>query len=537
MSTCGVGGGNFPQPGDPDLNNQILSASSGTEGISVRWTYPAANAHAVAHTRLYSSTGNSSFASASLLEIVSGSYFFHRLKQENVGTTYYYWIEMVSINGTVGDVIGPASAVLQPSISEIIALLSGQINASQLSQDLRTQIGTITDISSNLSDEQQERIAGQNVITQLLAGYQGQLEDIDTLVVNEITERITGDSALVAEVGLLLTKTGENTAAIQVEKIARTTPTTGIAARLDTIQVALEDGFGSVEQVAEVMAGPDGITAKHTIKTEANGYISGYGLFNSGPDEGSDFIIHADRFAIGKPLAAGADPTTDVTYPFIIAEVNGQTQIALNARTLIPDAHIENAMISDLIHSNNWDINDPFGEGWAIHKSGLANFSNVKVRGDIEASTLKANAVMVNTANIAGNAVIVPASTNQNNEVSLNGSWQVVASLLNLPVGVGVEAPSNIFVQAFCNIHTVTGPFLPGGDINYSDLFLRLRTSQGAVGGTVVTAPLGTTTLMNVFDAFTNHQGNVSFYLEAYVVSGGRWVARNSGIFIQGVRR
>jgi hypothetical protein len=88
-----------------------------------------------------------------------------------------------------------------------------------------------------------------------------------------------------------------------------------------------------------------------------------------------------------------------------------------NVTTYIANAAIGNAQIGGDI----WSSNHVAGSaGWRIYRSGNAEFRNITARGDIEASSLKANTAMVNRANIvdaavdtlqiAGNAVTVPVS-------------------------------------------------------------------------------------------------------------------------------
>lgn len=62
------------------------------------------------------------------------------------------------------------------------------------------------------------------------------------------------------------------------------------------------------------------------------------------------------------------------------------------------------------------------GTGWSITGSGNATFNNIYARGDIEASTLKANTVMVNTLNIQGNAVTIPLTSFSSSYISHPGS-------------------------------------------------------------------------------------------------------------------
>ena len=76
-----------------------------------------------------------------------------------------------------------------------------------------------------------------------------------------------------------------------------------------------------------------------------------------------------------------------------------------NVTTYIANAAIGNAQIGGDIWSNNFVAGSA---GWRIYRNGNAEFRNVTVRGDVEASSLKANTLMVQTAHVAGNAITVP---------------------------------------------------------------------------------------------------------------------------------
>ena len=330
-SGCGTGTGNFPQPGDPDLNSSILTAVARFGGIQLNWTYPSSNSHAVAHTIIYRS-GSNSFATASQYAIATGNRFFDQISVE-VDTTYYYWIQFVSINGTIGLVIGPAWAVATPLPENIAELLAGRIADSLLDQELRTQIARIVGLESSLSAEQQARLLGDDIFSQMLAQYQGQLEALDTLVVNETLERVDADSALVAQLNLLLAQTNNNAAAILLEQAVRADADSATAISVQTLQTAVGNNIASLQTTQQVV---DGLSAQYMVKLDVNGYVSGFGLYNEGAS--ASFLVHADDFAVGKPGQAGV-------YPFIIGTVNGVTRIALNAQTMIPDARIGTLML------------------------------------------------------------------------------------------------------------------------------------------------------------------------------------------------
>jgi len=116
----------------------------------------------------------------------------------------------------------------------------------------------------------------------------------------------------------------------------------------------------------------------------------------------------------------------------------------------IADAAITNVKIGNLIQSTAYT---PGSVGWSINKDGTAEFQNILARGDIEALSLKANTLMVNTGNIhdlavdtlqlAGQAVTLPSSAYTEGSVSI-GTGDVIVQTLMLtgdgsPVMVGVS--------------------------------------------------------------------------------------------------
>jgi hypothetical protein len=389
-------------------------------GIAVSWTYPGINAHAVAHTLLYRNTTNN-FASAALYRTVAGNYYFDT-SNVTVGTTYYYWIQMVSVNGTVGETIGPASATMQPPIEQIIEELEGRIGNSQLAQDLKTEINRIVGLESALDSETQNRLLGETVLSNLISSLQSSLDAVDTVVANEIVERTEADSALVAAVNLILAKANANAAAIQQEQVVRATADSAVALQVNTLQTAVGGNTASIQTLQLTQ---DGLTAQWMVKTDVNGYVSGFGLYNDGAT--SDFIIHADTFAIGKPGSASK-------YPFMIGTVNGQTQIALNASTLIPDGQITNLMIGQYIQSNNY--NPLTGTGWRIDKNGTANFSGITIRNDA-GEVIVGSGTGLNWNAVTGDSKPQNGATTGNVNELLNARFQVDTALWSPYIDAG----------------------------------------------------------------------------------------------------
>jgi len=405
--SCGTGKGTLVIPGDPDLNSSALTAVSAKDYIALSWTLPTINVGALSKVLIYRNTVNN-FDTAALIRTWAGDYFQDRVDVQ-LGTTYYYWIRLLSVNSTLGDPIGPASATMQPPIAWLIEAMEGQLSNSVLNTTLRSQIDSINTITSDLAFEVSSRLSNETGFSDMVADLISSLGDTDALLASEVTARQDGNAAVIEQLDLMIAQGGggDSAAAIAQEAslrvaedialgvlIASVTTTAGnnlaahtnyVAAqvtaetarveRFETIEAQAGDDVAALEALAVVVSGPDGLTAQWQVKTDINGYISGFGLYSDGAT--SDFLVLADTFAIGSP-------TYPDVFPFIIADVNGETQIALNARTLIPDAHITNAMIEGVIQSNNY--NYATGSGWKIDKAGEAIFGAITIvdsNGDI----------------------------------------------------------------------------------------------------------------------------------------------------------
>lgn len=195
-NACGVGGWGGPLPGDPD-NNSVLSATPAFGGIDVSWSYPAVNPFAVAHTLLYRGLSND-FNSAFQIAVVTGSQYYDKTETGQL-IQYFYWIKIVSVNGTVGELIGPASATAKPTITAMIELLTGRIDAGLLAQTLRTEIDRIQLVSAELQEEIDNRNAVNTSTSQLLAEMQAEIDASLATISDEITSRQEGESILLAE--------------------------------------------------------------------------------------------------------------------------------------------------------------------------------------------------------------------------------------------------------------------------------------------------------------------------------------------------
>ena len=222
--------------------------------------------------------------------------------------TYAYPTNTATINGLQGnltqyyrgrivDKLGNASpwtnwvkGVTSADANKVLDLLNGQINESQLHQDLGDKIG-----------------GAYAVVTPLTADSNQWAADSDNKSATAWTLQsaiVDGDSALYS--------------------------------RIDTVQTTVNDNTASIQTHQQSI---NGLYAQYTVKVDVNGRVSGFGLASSNTQ--SDFAIRADKFYIAPPDGTGKGDS-----PFMVLTssqtVNGTV---VPAGTYIQSAYIHNGSI------------------------------------------------------------------------------------------------------------------------------------------------------------------------------------------------
>lgn len=371
---CGTGVGNFPKPGDPD-NNSILTATPAFGGIDVEWTYPTLNPYAVAHTILYRGTSDK-VDNAVRHKVVDGTFFYDKTTTATQ-VKYYYWIEFVSVNGTVGKKIGPASATARPTVLQVMEMLTGQIDDGVLAQSLKKSIDQIQLNKLGLTQEILDRARSDDALGASFAQVQAFTEKTRALLQEEVLARTTQDSAVVQAVNTMYANVDSTIAAIQTDQKAMATKQEALAQSLTTTQTQLSGNIASVQttmqsKIDTLNGKVTEIGALYTAKVDVNGLIGGFGVYNDGKTVEAGFDV--DRFWVGR--------TTNKVKPFIIEndEVfinraaiarasidSARIQDAAITSAKIADASITMAKISGSLQSDNFQKGT---SGWRLTKAG-----------------------------------------------------------------------------------------------------------------------------------------------------------------------
>lgn len=309
--TCGTGGWGGPLPGDPD-NNSILTVTPAFGGIDVSWTYPTTNPFAVAHTVVYRGLTDDPLG-ATIRAITGGDLFYDKTDNE-LSIEYFYWIKHVSINGTQGEMIGPASAIARPTIEQTMEMLANRIDTGMLGTALKADLGKITLLEGSLSEEVAARIASRDELIVAVGNLQGTIDEAITLVETEVVERTSDSEAFASSLNLVATGLGDSIAAVAVEMEALSTDTEAITSWQAVTEATLNGNvaLGEIGLVAKVEEQADKTTAigaLYTAKLSVNGLIGGFGVYNDGTLVEAGFDV--DNFWVGRT-------GPDKVKPFVI---------------------------------------------------------------------------------------------------------------------------------------------------------------------------------------------------------------------------
>lgn len=287
-NTCGTGIGSLILPGDPD-NNSILTASPAFGGVEISWTLPSTNPQAIAYVKVFRGL-TSSFNAALYIAAASGDRYFDRFDwSTSIATPLYYWIQIVSVNGTIGEPIGPASAVPRRTIDEVIEQLTAQISYGMLSVALK---GTVdkAELYKQAQDAVNSDLSSEQIsIRDAVALVQNDVDQAFVLISNEIEARQSAGTAFASQLNTLAVSTGDNLATVQ-----------------QTLQASINGVSDAVDEIGALY------TVKVTVRSDGKNLIGGFGVYNDGSTVQAGFDV--DTFWIGKQVAGGVNRK----FPFIV---------------------------------------------------------------------------------------------------------------------------------------------------------------------------------------------------------------------------
>lgn len=236
---------------------------------------------------------------------------------------------------------------------------------------LQTQVDTLDAASGGVgtlvSDEVTARIAGDTAMVDTVSLIGAKSGDNTAFIANLNTLRVGPTESLATRLTALSSADGSNTAAIVAEQVTRANADSALSSSITTLQSLVNGNAAAIvsEQTARAngdsanassittlqttvgghttsistqASSIDGINAKYTVKIDNNGYMSGYGLISSANNgtPTSEFIVLADKFAV-------VTPGTAPKVPFVITG-----GVCYMQNVVIQDALIANLTVGKL---------------------------------------------------------------------------------------------------------------------------------------------------------------------------------------------
>ena len=503
---CGTGEWAGPKPGDPS-NNISLSAVGTYGGVNVVWTFPTTNPSAVSHIRLYRGT-TADFSAAIQKGIVAGDHYFDSIPKSEI-RQYFYWIQVISVNGTEQEPIGPASALPKALVDQTLEELSGLIDAGLLSQTLRTEIGRIPMNYAELMDEIANRIAGNEALSQALADVQNGLKDSLALIHQEAITRMDGVNAVASQLNTIAAVNADNAAAILTENTARVTADSALALRIDSVNAATKSAAAAVANVEVAKVGYAALASDSTTPYDGDNVTV---VYPAAPYPAASFpeyalnrrriidkqgVLNWNRLPVGQvkplvwvvglPLATAVKKigVTDANGGYASMEQAFLTQKDLNNgfKALYTTKLDVNGLVGGFGLYNNGNIVEAGFDAsrfW-IGKSGptgvIGGVYPFIVEGD---TTYIKKAIIKNadidTLKIAGNAVVIPTSEIFVGTFATGQSYtctfavSALAAGERVPVHIHVGVVSTLYAgrfQLFCDNVSIADDSMVAGSRSY----------------------------------------------------------------------
>jgi hypothetical protein len=162
-------------------------------------------------------------------------------------------------------------------------------------------------------------------------------------IINDLQAQVM-ESLLWKELGERIDLIEGDVASITTDVVVLQTSVASVASTVTTLQASVASNTAAIQTEATVRANADNdIYAKYSVKIDVNGYVSGFGLISTANNSTpfSEFIVRADRFAIGSPSGPGITPA----IPFIVTTTPTPRP---DGTTLPPGVYMSTAVVKEI---------------------------------------------------------------------------------------------------------------------------------------------------------------------------------------------
>ncbi len=412
-------------------------------GIKLDWGFPAVGALDTAYTEIQvSPDGISNIAQLGLFAYPTTT---HTLQGLQPNLKQYYRGRLIDRIGNIGPWSDWTNATTSADASAVLEVLSGKITESQLHQDLQNKIDKIDDMDGDIGDlvqaiqnaengitqERNERIAGDNQVLNELTIYKLSNDQKVAAVVEEVDVLIDGQQTLATKIDGVYAKTtpltadqtdwtadsSSNQASSWSIQSAQIDGDNAIAKRVDLVQTTVGENTASIEEVTQSV---DGLYGQKFTKIDVNGKVIGWGGANDGVE--GIFVFNVDSLAIGSGNSTGY-------YPFIFRSTPFTDPVT---GTVFPVSAYFKAAMFDYQSVNTSHIVD-----LSVKTAKIDSLAVTTAKIDNLAVTEgKIANLAVDTLKIKDNAVTVPVSAFAEANLTIGTSYTTVQTLA-VPADMG----------------------------------------------------------------------------------------------------
>lgn len=157
------------------------------------------------------------------------------------------------------------------------------------------------------------------------------LNETNAALTDEKTVRANADQAITDRVTTQVSNINGTIADIQSRQTTISNNVASLSRDVTDVQAKVGENSTLIQRETQARVDADGaLYGKYSVKIDQNGYVSGFGLLSTANNATpfSDFIVRADRFAVGSPEGPGIKPAV----PFTVQT----TQSQLPDGTIVP---------------------------------------------------------------------------------------------------------------------------------------------------------------------------------------------------------
>lgn len=364
-------------------------------------------------------------------------------------------VEGVTGGGAAASVSGGSGwwdsiqAALERSIFSSLAYQKINQAIEWLSASNNLSLKRIAEMEEGFTNERVERVSGNTKLLTEIRGMKVMIGSNSTAILEEQTVRATADSAMAQDLLTLDSRVNDNSATIQTNQETQANWNTAAASQLTTLQAGVDGNTAAIQTETQARATLEGdLEATWTVRANVNGHVAGVGLGveGGGGTATSAFVVQADKFAVVLPgITARVPFGMDASGVYF----NGRVQFS-NVEGAGDLAAMDSLSYSALTGTKPPANADNTASNTAYDTARVAGTTASTVRDNAATGASAASTVnnwvrpsttlidgnkiytgdaYVDTLQIKGNAVTVPAVGSQGGDIGGNGAFRDVCSV------------------------------------------------------------------------------------------------------------